>query len=543
MKLKTKMAVLGLAFIFLLASVPSVQGNNNSPVFSALMGKPGIYVTITAPSNGQTVSGTVTITVDSNDNPSKVVISIDGSIVGSGLSYVWDTTAYSDGSHTINAEARGNSDTISVTVDNGGTPVDNPPSVTITNPSNGATVSGAVSIMVTVSDEDSLTPDIYIDGSYVATSSAYEWDTTAYADGSHTIYAEATDSIGQTGSDEISVTVDNTVEPPPTGNYPWWNDLIDAEVAHSNGITGAGSVVVIIDTGLGANYVDLFNPGSILTDYCWSQTLASGRDNKDWYQDDEGHGTACAATVLGYWLDLSDGTHEYVQGVAPDAKVVMIRTIYWVGGFPPHKAVTETEMLNAWADAIYYALDLHNGALSSYNMVISMSLGYDNSNSYLDSAVSAAEADGVVLATSAGNAGHDTSTTGYPANYADSTSVAAAGWSSLTDTYGLAGLYTDIPEGDFSELVIADFSSGGKVDITGIGWNLILPQLDGYYYISGTSFSGPQVAGVYALMFQAHGAQSVQWLETTMMNTAYWNSGYMSDFVWGAGFVQADAAC
>jgi hypothetical protein len=541
MKFKKLTIVLGLAFIFLMASLPSVQGNNQ--VFSSLMGKPGIYCNITNPSNGETVSGTVIITVDSNDNPSKVVISIDGSSVGTGLSYTWDTTAYADGSHTIRAEARGNSDTITVTVDNGGGPIDNPPVVTITSPSNGATVAGSVTIMVTVSDEDTLTPDIYIDGTYVATSSAYEWDTTAYADGSHTIYAEATDSISQTGSDEITVTVDNTQVPPPTG-YPWWNDLIDAEVAHTNGITGEGSVVVIIDTGLGSNYVDLFNPGDILTDYCWSQTKALGKDNLDWYQDDEGHGTACTATVLGYWLDLSDGTHEYVQGVAPGAKIVMIRTIYWIGGLgPPQNRVTETDMLNAWADAIYYALDLHNGALSSYDMIISMSLGYTNTNSYLGSAVAAAEADGVVLATSAGNDGHSSSTTGYPANYADATSVAAAGWDTLTDQYGLEGLYTDIPEGDFSGLIIADFSSGGKVDITGVGYNLILPQLDGYYYISGTSFSGPQVAGVYALMFQAHGSQSVQWLETYMANTAYWNSGYMTSFVWGNGFVQADAAC
>jgi hypothetical protein len=532
--------VLGLAFIFLMASVHSAQAEDG---FSTLMGKPGIYVTITNPTNGATVSGIVEITVDTNDNPDKVDISIDGTIVGSGISYFWDTTAYADGSHTIVASARGNSDTVSVTVDNGGTPPDYPPEVTITSPSNGATVSGTVTIMVTVSDEESLTPDIYIDGSYVATSSAYEWDTTAYADGSHTIYAEATDSASQTGSDQISVTVDNTSPPPPSG-YPWWNDLIDAEVAHANGIDGTGSVVVIIDTGLGSNYVDLFNSGDILTEYCWSQTKALGKDNLDWYQDDEGHGTACTATVLGYWLDLSDGTHEYVQGVAPGAKVVMIRTIYWIGGIgPPSQRVTETDMLNAWADAIYYALDLHNGALSSYNMIISMSLGYENTNSYLGGAVDAAEADGVVLATSAGNDGHSSDTTGYPADYADATSVAAAGWDSLTGSYGIEGLYTDIPEGDFSQLHIADFSSGGKVDITGVGENMILPQLDGYYYMSGTSFSGPQVAGVYALMFQAHGSQTVSWLESTIQGTAYWNSGYMTSFVWGAGFVQADAAC
>jgi PKD repeat protein len=87
-------------------------------------GKPGAYVTITNPTNGATVSGSVTITIKSNYNPT---ISIDGSSVGSGLSWNWDTTAYSDGSHIITASARGITDTVTVTVDNGGGPVNIPP--------------------------------------------------------------------------------------------------------------------------------------------------------------------------------------------------------------------------------------------------------------------------------------------------------------------------------------------------------------------------------------------------------------------------------
>ena len=536
MKSRKSFFLLIFVFTFFLANTPITMGVD---VTNALMAKPGAYLTITNPSDGETVSGIITISVDANYLPT---ISIDGVNVATGYSYVWDTTQYSDGLHIITAATRGLTDTVTVTVSNGGS-VDNPPVVTITNPTDGSTVSDVITIMVTVSDEDALTPDIYIDGSYVATSSALEWDTTTYSDGVHTIYSNATDSANQTGSDQISVTVDNTVTPPPSGNMPWWNDLIDAEVAHANGITGAGSVVVIIDTGLGTNYVDLFPEGSILTQYSKSQTKELGVDNVDWNKDTEGHGTACTATVIGYWLDLDDGTHKYVQGVAPDAKVVMIRTIYWITrGGPPSQRVTETDMLNAWADAIHYAIDLHNGALSSYDMIISMSLGYSKTNSYLTDAVTAAENNGIVLATSAGNDGHTSDTTGYPADYVDTTSVAAAGWSSLTGSYGVAGIFTDIAEGDFSELVIADFSSGGKVDVTGIGWNLVLPQTDGYYYISGTSFSCPQTAGVYALMFQAHGSQTVQWLETKLMNSCYWDSGYMTSFVWGAGFIQADAA-
>jgi len=88
---------------------------------------------------------------------------------------------------------------------------DKAPTVTITNPEDGATVSGTVTITVTVDDKEdgSITPDIYIDGNYVATAFSYDWDTTTVSDGSHTIMAEATDSAGNTGSDSVTVTVNN----------------------------------------------------------------------------------------------------------------------------------------------------------------------------------------------------------------------------------------------------------------------------------------------------------------------------------------------
>jgi hypothetical protein len=169
-------------------------------------GKPGAYVIITNPSEGETVSGTIAITIDSNYDPT---ITIDGAAVGSGLSYSWDTTQYSDGSHIIQASARGVTDTVTVTVNNGGG--NTAPTVTITNPNNGATVSGTISITVDASDPDdgTLTPDIYIDGDFKSTTNSYDWDTTTYSDGSHTIYAEATDSGGLSDSDEITVTVNN----------------------------------------------------------------------------------------------------------------------------------------------------------------------------------------------------------------------------------------------------------------------------------------------------------------------------------------------
>ncbi len=89
---------------------------------------------------------------------------------------------------------------------------DKKPTVTITNPADGSTVSGTVTITVTVSDKEDNpdpVPAIYIDGAYVATANSYDWDTAGVTDGSHTIMAEATDSMGNTGSDSITVTVNN----------------------------------------------------------------------------------------------------------------------------------------------------------------------------------------------------------------------------------------------------------------------------------------------------------------------------------------------
>ncbi|MCK4261163.1 MAG: pre-peptidase C-terminal domain-containing protein, partial [Halanaerobiales bacterium] len=85
---------------------------------------------ITAPSNGATVSNSVTYSATASDNVgvSRVDFLVDGAVVGtdstSPYSVSWDTTAHSNGSRTLQAKAYdaagnvGSSSTISVTVDN-----------------------------------------------------------------------------------------------------------------------------------------------------------------------------------------------------------------------------------------------------------------------------------------------------------------------------------------------------------------------------------------------------------------------------------------
>jgi hypothetical protein len=192
------------------------------------------YCYFVTPTDGETISGTVDIDIAASRTPK---LYLDGVYQGRGAYWTWDTTLASDGVHTLYAKAPGATDTIYVTVSNGAPPPPPPneaPVVTITNPTEGSTVSDSVTISVTVTDDsDSLVADIYIDGSYVATANSYEWDTTAYADGSYDIYAEATDSGSLTDSDTVSVTVENTVTPPPPP--PSGHDEFTGTVTYGSG--------------------------------------------------------------------------------------------------------------------------------------------------------------------------------------------------------------------------------------------------------------------------------------------------------------------
>ena len=85
------------------------------------------------------------------------------------------------------------------------------PSVSITAPSNGATVSGTVTISFSASDANGISSRVIkVDGVTKSTSSSYSWDTTAVSNGAHTIQCTATDPSGNTGSDTHSVTVSNS---------------------------------------------------------------------------------------------------------------------------------------------------------------------------------------------------------------------------------------------------------------------------------------------------------------------------------------------
>jgi chitodextrinase len=181
-------------------------------------------IAVTVPADGITVSGQASVTASAADNVGVVGVQfkLDGANLGAedtsapyGIN--WNTLVASNGTHTLSATARdaagnvGTATVITVTVFNDTTP----PSVSLTNPTNGATIAGTQTLSATASDNVGVASvKYYIDGSLLATLVAgpfdTAWDTTAVTDGSHTVLAVAADTSNNQASSTINVTVQNT---------------------------------------------------------------------------------------------------------------------------------------------------------------------------------------------------------------------------------------------------------------------------------------------------------------------------------------------
>jgi thermitase len=178
--------------------------------------------TITAPAAGSTVSGSVTMTASATDNVgvTKVEGYVDGQLIGASATapgnFAWDTTAYANGTHSLQSiayDAAGNvgkSATVSVTVQNAATaaPDTTAPTVQITSPANGSVVGGNEKIYVRATDDRQVAEiDLYIDGQLFGRSASatatFTWNTRKVAHGQHTLQAVAYDAAGNMGQSAV----------------------------------------------------------------------------------------------------------------------------------------------------------------------------------------------------------------------------------------------------------------------------------------------------------------------------------------------------
>ena len=204
-------------------------------------------VSITSPANGATVSGLVNVATNASDNVGVTIVRywIDGTYIGydttAPFSRLWDTTLFANGSHLVKARAydatnNGTDATVTVTASNSDA---GPPTVSITSPANGATVSGTLTIGANASDDTGVTiVRFWADGTYLGydTTAPYsrQWNTTLFSNGTHVIKAKAYDGSNNGTDTTITVTVTNPDTTPPQITI----------TSPSNGATVGGTVNV-----------------------------------------------------------------------------------------------------------------------------------------------------------------------------------------------------------------------------------------------------------------------------------------------------------
>jgi hypothetical protein len=209
-------------------------------------------VSITSPAAGATVSGSITVTANASDNVgvAGVQFFVDGTMLGAEdtsapYAMSWDTTTATSGSKVLTAVARdatGNTATsasVAVTVNNDSTV----PTVAITAPAAGATVSGAITVSANAADNVAVAGvQFFVDGAMLGvedTSAPYSvsWDTTAASGGSKTLTAVARDTSGNTAtSASVAVTVMNDATGPTV-----------AITSPANGATVSAALTVTAD--------------------------------------------------------------------------------------------------------------------------------------------------------------------------------------------------------------------------------------------------------------------------------------------------------
>ena len=212
----------------------------NNPSYSAVqttmegrladaLSDPGLTITVRPLANGPGTSATISFT---SGEAVGFRCALDGgpeTDCGTGTA---GTVTYGDltpGEHHVDVtavDAYGNpsvTNTVTFTLTGGGGGGDTtPPTVSVSSPADGATVSGTVTVSATASDDVAVASvEVRVDGVTVTTdtSAPYtaSWTTTDSVDGPHTITAVAVDTSGNNAtSAEVDVTVDN---PAPSGQF------------------------------------------------------------------------------------------------------------------------------------------------------------------------------------------------------------------------------------------------------------------------------------------------------------------------------------
>lgn len=284
--------------------------------------------------------------------------------------------------------------------------------------------------------------------------------------------------------------------------------FIGATQAHSNGITGDGVTIAVIDSGIDSDHPDLV--GDIAAG--GRHFLLQGADVGTDFEDQFGHGTAVSGTI-------TSGGVVAGMGVAPDAKILPIRVI----------SASGQSFLSDWVAAIDYVIGAaaSQPELSAINMSLASNLAFTEApcdstaavNVLLGQAIRTARNLGIPTFASSGNAG-ECNAMASPACLASAIAVAAVYESDL-GREPIVATYENFFGGSFGACFdattqadqIACFSNrSGSNEFAAPGRNIATCTLGGGTgEWTGTSQASPHIAGAFALLLEAtgHGAENL----------------------------------
>ena len=228
-------------------------------------------VSVDSPTDGSTVAGLITLSATASDNVgvAKVWLLEDGVVLSTKTTPPYaisvNTGLSPDGLHHFAARAfdlAGNSTRagISVTFNNVDT---TSPTVHMTAPADGATISGDATLTASATDNLALTKvQFLIDNVIVATITASPYTTSIntllYTEGPHAIAAKAFDGAGNRSSDTIHVTVVHT----PTDLQP--PTVTITSPANGTHVTGTIAVTANATDNVSVSKVELFVDGTLI---------------------------------------------------------------------------------------------------------------------------------------------------------------------------------------------------------------------------------------------------------------------------------------
>jgi bacillopeptidase F len=306
-------------------------------------------------------------------------------------------------------------------------------------------------------------------------------------------------------------------------------------VWHELGITGAGSLMANLDTGVDGNHPALASrwrgtlPGVDPQD-AWLDLI---NESPNFPMDTYGHGTHVMGTETGlgattddtvgvawgaYWI----ACNAINQGVGPEFDNDVVTAFEWFAdpdGNPGTIDDVPDVVQNSWG--------------------INEGFGYDytDCDSRWWAAIDNCEAAGVVVTFSAGNEGPGGTSLRSPADRATTPYNVFSIGAVDTTNYGYP-------------YPIASFSSRGPsgCDDVSIKPEVCAPGVDVYSSVpgggyeggwSGTSMAGPHVAGVVGLMREANPNLTVEEVKEVLMVTAHDFGSAGEDNTYGMGFIDA----